>query len=391
MRQNFDRVCASDSVAGALAGSKPRYEILDGLRGVAAIFVIWFHFGEAFATSAVDQMMNHGYLAVDFFFILSGFVIGYAYDDRWRKGMTASKFMLRRVIRLHPMVILGLLLGVAAYLIQGSVTWDGTPMPLSALLMSLLLGLFLVPILPGAWCDIRGNNEMFPLNGPTWSLFMEYIGSILYAVWLHRLSGRGLKAVVGASAVGLAVVGLGNFSGSYNVGVGWTLMDYGFVGGFVRMMFAFSVGVLMSRNFKPIKVRGSFWLCSAILAAVFATPYVGAGSNGEPSVANACFDQVCTFLVFPLTVYIGASGVTTDAASTRVCDLLGRLSYPVYVSHYPIMYLFYSWIWANGYTFAKVWPVCVGLFLVILLLAWVYLKFYDEPVRRYLSQKLLRR
>ena len=108
-------------------------------------------------------------------------------------------------------------------------------------------------------------------------------------------------------------------------------------------------------------------------------------------MANACFDQVCTFLVFPLTVYIGASGVTTDAASTRVCDLLGRLSYPVYVSHYPIMYLFYSWIWANGYTFAKVWPVCVGLFLVILLLAWVYLKFYDEPVRRYLSQKLLRR
>ena len=87
----------------AAAGIKPRYELLDGLRGVAAFAVIWYHFFEGFATSPTDQWMNHGYLAVDFFYVLSGFVIGYAYDDRWRDGgMTAGRFMLRRVIRLQP-------------------------------------------------------------------------------------------------------------------------------------------------------------------------------------------------------------------------------------------------------------------------------------------------
>ena len=101
--------------------SAPRYELLDGLRGVAALFVILYHFGEAFATSPTDQMFNHGYLAVDFFFVLSGFVIGYAYDGRWSKGMTPGRFMLRRVIRLQPTVILSLFLGAIAYLIQGSV------------------------------------------------------------------------------------------------------------------------------------------------------------------------------------------------------------------------------------------------------------------------------
>ena len=103
----------------ASPSAKPRYELLDGLRGVAAVLVIWYHFFEGFATSPTDQMMNHGYLAVDFFFVLSGFVIGYAYDDRWRRGMTAGRFMLRRVIRLHPMVILAVLLGAVSYLIQG--------------------------------------------------------------------------------------------------------------------------------------------------------------------------------------------------------------------------------------------------------------------------------
>lgn len=110
--------------------AKPRYTLLDGLRGVGALIVIIFHFGEAFSTGWQSQMMNHGYLAVDFFFILSGFVIGYAYDGRWRNGqMTARRFMLRRFIRLHPMVVLAIILGAAAYILQGCVRWDGTPMP----------------------------------------------------------------------------------------------------------------------------------------------------------------------------------------------------------------------------------------------------------------------
>ena len=110
---------------GQTFAAKPRYELLDGLRGVAALMVIWYHIFEGFATSAIDQKFNHGYLAVDFFFILSGFVIGYAYDDRW-KNMTIWQFFKRRLIRLHPLVILGAAFSLIAFLIQGSVQWDGT-------------------------------------------------------------------------------------------------------------------------------------------------------------------------------------------------------------------------------------------------------------------------
>ena len=95
--------------------SKPHYEILDGLRGVAAVMVIIFHLFEAHAGgSHLTQIINHGYLAVDFFFMLSGFVIGYAYDDRWGK-MKTKDFIKRRVIRLHPMVVMGAIIGAVMF------------------------------------------------------------------------------------------------------------------------------------------------------------------------------------------------------------------------------------------------------------------------------------
>lgn len=101
--------------SAAFIDSKPHYELLDGLRGVASLLVIWYHVFEGFATSPLDQRFNHGYLAVDFFFILSGFVIGYAYDDRWKKTMTVGNFFKRRLIRLHPMVVIGCVLGAISY------------------------------------------------------------------------------------------------------------------------------------------------------------------------------------------------------------------------------------------------------------------------------------
>src|SRR3712207_9235417 len=128
------------------------------------------------------------YLAVDFFFILSGFVIGYAYDDRWRQGFTNKEFFRRRLIRLHPMVVLGAVIGLATFLLQGGVKWDGAPVPLSLAMLALLCAMFMIPAFPGSCYDVRGNAEMFSLNGPAWSLFFEYIGNILYALLLHRRS-----------------------------------------------------------------------------------------------------------------------------------------------------------------------------------------------------------
>ena len=365
---------------------RPRYELLDGLRGVAAVLVIWYHFFEGFATSPVDQMMNHGYLAVDFFFVLSGFVIGYAYDGRWSRGMTSAKFMLRRVIRLQPMVVLAVLLGALAFWLQGCVKWDGSPVAITDLGLALLFGLFMIPLLPGVDAEVRGNGEMFPLNGPAWSLFFEYIASVMYAVVLHRMKNKALICLTAIAGVGLASWSLFNMSGTYHLGEGWSMADYGFIGGLLRVTYSFGIGLLLQRMFKPRKVRGAFWWCTLIIGAVMGCPYVG---GNDVNVANGLYDALCTLFVFPAVVYLGACGTTTDAFSGGLCEFLGRLSYPVYILHYPVMYLFYSWVWNNGYAFSQVWPVCAGLFLLILLMAWCALKFYDEPVRKYLSHRFL--
>ena len=99
---------------GTELNAKPHYLILDGLRGVAAILVVFFHLFEAHSSGHLDQVINHGYLAVDFFFVLSGFVVGYAYDDRWNK-MTIGAFFKRRLIRLQPMVVMGMFIGAVFF------------------------------------------------------------------------------------------------------------------------------------------------------------------------------------------------------------------------------------------------------------------------------------
>lgn len=367
---------------------RARYELLDGLRGVAALMVILYHVGECFATSARDQWLNHGYLAVDFFFVLSGFVLGYAYDGRWNKGMTTSGFLLRRVIRLQPMVLVAVVLGAISFVIQGCEHWDGTSVSMSAVILSFVMAFFMLPALPGTAPEIRGNGEMFPINGPSWSLFFEYIGSIFYALFLHRLSTRLLKVFVGAAGIALAAVALGNGSGDYHLGVGWTAAGHGFWMGLARMTFSFSVGLLLSRTFKPVKIRGAFWICSALIVAVLSVPYVGGAE--KPMMSNAVYDLVCTVVVFPLIVYLGASGTTTDRQSGRICEFLGAISYPVYIIHYPFMYLMYAWAWKNGYGVDRVWPVAAVIIVTVIVLAWMSLKYYDEPVRRWLSAKLLK-
>ena len=177
--------------AAAFADTKPHYELLDGLRGVAALLVVFYHIFEGLSFAAGGTLIttiNHGYLAVDFFFILSGFVIGYAYDDRLGKTMSLGNFFKRRLIRLHPMIVMGAVIGAITFCIQGSVQWDGTKIATSMVMLALLCAMFFIPAVPGVRYEVRGNGEMFPLNGPSWSLFFEYIGNILYALFIHRLS-----------------------------------------------------------------------------------------------------------------------------------------------------------------------------------------------------------
>ena len=253
--------------AAAFADTKPHYELLDGLRGVAALTVVCYHLFEAYATSHLDQRINHGYLAVDFFFLLSGFVISYAYDDRWKR-MSIREFLTRRAIRLHPMVIMGALIGAAIFYLQGCSVWDVSQVSIGALLVATLLNALLIPVTPGV--EIRGVGEMFPLNGPSWSLFFEYIGNVLYALVLRKLPTAALAVMVGLTGCGLAAFAVLGPLG--DICVGFSMTADNLAGGSLRLLFAFPAGLLLSRVFRPVRIRGAFWLCSLAVVAIAAIP-----------------------------------------------------------------------------------------------------------------------
>lgn len=368
--------------AAAFTDTKPHYNILDGLRGVAAITVVCFHLFEAYATSHLDQQLNHGYLAVDFFFILSGFVVGYAYDDRW-KTMKIKDFLKRRFIRLQPMVVIGAIIGAIMFYFQGCSVWDVSKVSIGMLLLATLLNICLIPATPGF--EIRGVGEMYPLNGPSWSLFFEYIGNILYALFIRKLSIRNLTIFVLLAGLGLAAFSI--FGPYGDICVGFSLTDDNMVGGSLRILFSFPAGLLLSRIFKPVHIKGAFWICSLSVVVLLVIPRIG---DGESLWMNGLYDTVCFAFLFPLLVYLGASGKTTDKHTTRVCKFLGDISYPLYMVHYPFIYLYYAWVKNESLTFVQSLPGALALVIGNILLAYLCLKLYDEPVRKYLAKHFLR-
>src|SRR5687768_17245753 len=152
--------------------SKRHFEVLDGLRGIAALAIVIFHFMEWVFSDFSKNFIAHGFLAVDFFFCLSGFVIAYAYDDRIEK-LGAIEFFKSRLIRLHPLVILGSVLGLLTFILD---PFDVSFASYSTGKLILLFAgsIFLIPL---PLMEDRAFN-LFGLNAPSWSLFWEYVANI---------------------------------------------------------------------------------------------------------------------------------------------------------------------------------------------------------------------
>lgn len=398
MKRRKQKITSSSS----FADSKPHFEILDGLRGAAALMVVWYHVfeGFAFAGGTAIETFNHGHLAVDFFFMLSGFVISYAYDDRWkpyfyfnRKSLTLSGFFKRRLIRLHPMIVMGAVIGFVTYLMQGGVMWDGTKVLTPWAFIAMLLTMLFIPAYPGAPYDVRGNGEMYSLNGPAWSLFFEYIGNIMYALFIRRISYKALGILVIITGGLWSSFGIINVSGYDMLGVGWTLDTVNFCGGLLRMTFPFTLGMFMARSFNPVSVRGIFWISIAVLFALFSVPFIPASIvTPAPNISfNSVFEFLSIVLVFPAIIWFSAGSKLSNTFSSKVCKFLGDLSYPLYVVHYPVMYLFYAWlIKTEQYTLAETWPIVILVIAVNITLAYACLKLYDEPVRRWLAKQFIK-
>jgi peptidoglycan/LPS O-acetylase OafA/YrhL len=364
--------------------SKTHYEILDGLRGVASILVVCFHLLETFSGDRFHQIINHGYLAVDFFFVLSGFVVAYAYDDRWEK-MTKWDFYKRRLIRLQPMVIMGMLIGAALFYFQSCGEFPLiSSTPIWKMLLVMVIGCTMLP-LPVSM-DIRGWQEMHPLDGPAWSLFFEYIANILYAVIVRKFSKTLLTILVALSACFLAQYLIMGPKG--DVIGGWSLHETQLHIGFARLLYPFFAGVLLMRAGKLIKVKGAFALCSLLLVVIFAIPRIGGSGH---LWMNGLYEAVCIILFFPLIVSIGAGSSMTGKYTIKICKFLGALSYPLYIIHYPLIYLHLAWVTNNKIPMATGLLGGVVVLITAIVIAYLSLRFYDEPVRRWLTKRFLKK
>jgi len=372
----MDVESASASAPDRTATGKAHFEVLDGLRGTAAMLVVLFHIqGITVNWNGARVVLHHAPLAVDFFFALSGFVIGYAYDDRWG-SMTIGRFFTLRLVRLHPLVILGTLLGFASYLLD-PLAGTAQAVPVQRLLVALGMGLLVLPSwsLPNRWTDTH------PLNGPCWSLFQEYVGNIAYALLLRRLPTRALAAL--AVLGGILLVVCAGALGSLDQGSAWDSIWMAPV----RLWFPFVTGLWLYRvrdRLPPIRIG---WLpLSAAMVLAMLVPTLPTVSGIR---LNGLYEAACVVLLFPAIIIAGRHS-EAGRGMLGLCKVSGRLSYPIYITHFPFLYVWMNFV-ANDHP-SQLQLVGIGVALVpfLLVVASAASTFWDEPIRAWLQARLRR-
>ena len=350
-----------------LVKTKPHFELLDGLRGVAAVAVVIFHFMEIAVPDYADDFIAHGYLAVDFFFCLSGFVIAYAYGSRI-KAIGLVEFCKLRLIRLHPLVIIGSIIGLLCFLFD----------PFSNLAASFSarqkVTMFITSclLIPYPVVSQRYYN-LFHLNPPTWSLFWEYVANIFYALILFRLRNKLLGLVV----LGAAILLVYEAHYATNLAVGWS--GDTFWGGGIRVLYSFTAGMLIYRANWLITSRLGFISLGFLLLLAFLVPY--------SIKTNWLTEPLLVIFYLPLLVALGA-GARPAARLQASCRFSGEISYPLYMVHYPFIWLFLSYVERDKPSLNQltiIIPIATGLLLI---LAYLVLVCVDAPIRAYLSGRL---
>lgn len=342
---------------------KKHFEVLDGLRGIAAISVVVFHFMEFIEPDYSKHLIGHGFLAVDFFFCLSGFVIAYAYDDRIGK-LGLREFFRSRFIRLHPLVVLGSVLGLLGYLFN---PFAGHPQSLGSIIVIFLCSVLLIPF--PTMAETYYNN--FGLNAPAWSLFWEYIANIVYAFFLSKMKRRYLWMLLVPAALGVCWVIYKEKSllGGWSGGTFWD--------GLVRVSYSFLAGMLVYRYGWVVKSRLGFLGMSVLLLAGLMSPY---------SKWNLLWESLIVMVYFPMLVVLGA-GTEPSPMVRRLCVFSGKISYPLYMCHYWLIWIFGAYHDKYKPTQGRVVLLVVGGVVFLLLLAYAVMILYDVPVRRRLSRE----
>ena len=355
---------APAAVSARAPGAAERFDLLDGLRGLAALFVVTDHV----APMWFQNLLPSRQLSVDFFFVLSGFVIAHAYLHRLATGMSALDFMRARVIRLYPLYLLGTIIaaGVALY---SYATGQNDPgrWNLAETFTFAFLFLPCPPAVP------RCGFEPYPLNGPAWSLFFELAANLAFALVARALTQRRLSIFVALAAAILAasdwVFG--------RMDVGWAWSHFG--GGGARVAYSFFAGVLIyiTRSSRRLPAMPA-WLGFVCLLAIVAAPLSGA--------ALQIFDLVAALALIPVLVAFAGDAVVTGGAQ-KFCAALGALSYPLYMVHVPLMRFFDQVVVLPYPNDLARLGIVAALALALAALSY---RFYDIPVRRWVGRRLAR-
>lgn len=338
--------------------------MLDGLRGIAALIVVGFHLSQF---GMIPVIVPRGYLAVDFFFVLSGFVVAHAYETDLRTRLSLRSFIIKRMIRLYPLALLGASMGLLVLLLKW-LFFPGKVESLDVLLASGVLNLAMVPSFLGA---TAASHDLFPGNGPLWSLFFELLINFCWAICGIWLRNSTLILIILISLFFLAV-----FVGQHNtLNIGYDTAT--FWGGLARVCFGFPLGVVIYRERHRISANGRHWsmfTLSAALVFVFAIP-VDLSAQNFPWL-----DLLLISLCLP-AILIGGLRQTQP---TRLGYLLGGLSYPIYVLHFPVV-LMMSGLSQSLLSGWNVHIIACISFTLILAFSWMAWHLYDEPVRRLLT------
>jgi peptidoglycan/LPS O-acetylase OafA/YrhL len=266
-------------------------------------------------------------------------------------------YLRARVVRLYPLIILGTLLGVLPYLASGR-----DPAYLARLsLQSILLA-------PEPFESFAVS--MFPLNPPAWSLFHEMIASILFGLGLWRTRHLLLMPVlIGAGAI----VWLINDFGTLNIGFRFSEIHLGFV----RVFFGFGLGVLLYRVRNRIPVPAiPFPYLAGGLMLLLVWPQ-----------SPAWLLYICVLVIFPAIILAAAR---SEPRHVTLAKLSGDLSYPIYILHWPIYLGALGASILIGFAFPPLLLALAGLIAAVLG-SYLALRFYDIPVRRWLSRSQARR
>lgn len=348
--------------------TKKHFELLDGMRGVAAIAVVLFHFMEIAQPDYRNSFIPRSYLAVDFFFCLSGFVIAYAYDHKlFRIGL--KRFFALRLIRLHPLVVMGSLIGLLTFVYD----------PFSDLAASFSvfqkLGMFLSggTLIPYPAVPERYFN-LFHLNPPTWTLFWEYIANFLYGLLLVRLSNKVLWGFVILSASALCIVAFQ--AGYLAVGFG---ADNFWAGG-IRLWFSFSMGLLIFRSNWVIINKLPPLLIIGLLGLIFFIPFSEAYGK--------IIDPILVIFYFPLLILLGIGAKDLKGRFKACCRFFGEISYPLYIIHYPFIWIFMSYVELKQPNLEQMSFIITLGTLLLIIFSYLLLKYVDEPIRRYFGRRL---